>query len=227
MNLKQLKKIMYYEKKFKKRVFVVHQNRLNPNINFVKKKIDKKELGQIILFTSALYWNRNKSYYLNSNWRGTHNHDGGVVMNQGIHNIDIISRYFGKVKTIYYEKKKIKKYLEREDTGIITFKFKNGIIGNFLLSTAVNKENYSNSLKIFGSNFNINLFGRNMEILEYRGKIYKFKKINFLHNEFYKSVNETLKKKKKNFFSTESIFETIKIVESINKCIKAKKKINL
>ena len=50
MNLTQLKIIRKAEKKFKKKVFVVYQNRLNPLINFSKKKIQKKELGKIILF---------------------------------------------------------------------------------------------------------------------------------------------------------------------------------
>ena len=78
-------------------------------------------------------------------------------MNQGIHNLDLFQHFFGQVKSVFVEKLKIKKYLECEDTALITFKFKSGIIGNFSISTAVNNENYSNSIEIFSLKYNIKL----------------------------------------------------------------------
>ena len=67
----------------------------------------KVTLGEIILFNSNLYWSRNDKYYLNSKWRGRRKDDGGVVMNQGIHNLDLFQYFFGKVKSVFVEKIKI------------------------------------------------------------------------------------------------------------------------
>ena len=224
MNLAELQKIMKAEKKYKKKVFTVYQNRLNPLISKVREKIKNKTLGEIILFNSNLYWSRNDNYYLSSKWRGKRKDDGGVVMNQGIHNLDLFQNFFGQVKSVYVEKLKIKKYLECEDTALITFKFKSGIIGNFSISTAVNNENYSNSIEIFSLKYNIKLYGKNLNILDFRKKIISFEDENKLHNKFYNMVISTITSNSKNLFSTKSILHSMQIVDAINKSIKSGKK---
>jgi len=224
MNLAELQKIMKAEKKYKKKVFTVYQNRLNPLISKVREKIKNKTLGEVILFNSNLYWSRNDNYYLSSKWRGKRKDDGGVVMNQGIHNLDLFQHFFGQVKSVFVEKLKIKKYLECEDTALITFKFKNGIIGNFSISTAVNNENYSNSIEIFSLKYNIKLYGKNLNILDFRKKIISFEDENKLHNKFYNMVISTITSNSKNLFSTKSILHSMQIVDAINKSIKSGKK---
>tara|TARA_Y100001958_G_C21240507_1_gene568061 strand:+ start:1553 stop:2521 length:969 start_codon:yes stop_codon:yes gene_type:complete len=224
MKLSQLQKIMKAEKIYKRKVFTVYQNRLNPLISKVKDIITNKKLGEIILFNSTLYWNRNDKYYLNSRWRGRRKDDGGVAMNQGIHNLDLFQYFFGKVKSVFVEKKKIKKYLECEDTAIITLKFKNGIIGNFSLSTAVNNENYSNSIEIFSLKNNIKLYGKNLNILDFKQKTLFYKNENELHYEFYKMVCSTIMYKTKNFFSNKSVLHSMEMVHAINKSIKTGKR---
>ena len=224
MNLSELQKIMKAEKIYKRKVFTVYQNRLNPLISKVKDKIKNKKLGEVILFNSNLYWSRNDNYYLNSKWRGRRKDDGGVVMNQGIHNLDLFQYFFGKVKSVFVEKIKIKKYLECEDTAIITLKFKNGIIGNFSLSTAVNNENYSNSIEIFSLKNNIKLYGKNLNILDFKQKTILYEDEYELHYKFYNVVCSSIINKTKNFFSNKSILHSMEIVHAINKSIKTGKR---
>ncbi len=224
MNLSELQKIMKAEKIYKRKVFTVYQNRLNPLISKVKDKIKNKKLGEVILFNSNLYWSRNDNYYLNSKWRGRRKDDGGVVMNQGIHNLDLFQYFFGKVKSVFVEKIKIKKYLECEDTAIITLKFKNGIIGNFSLSTAVNNENYSNSIEIFSLKNNIKLYGKNLNILDFKQKTFLYEDEYELHYKFYNVVCSSIINKTKNFFSNKSILHSMEIVHAINKSIKTGKR---
>ncbi len=227
MNLRQSKEILKLSKKNKKKVFVVYQNRLSPLIKIVNQKIKNKHLGKLIAFNSTLYWNREDKYYKKSKWRGSKKLDGGVVMNQGTHNLDIFCNFFGKVKSVYCTKVKIKKYLECEDTCLISFIFKNNLIGSFTLSTAVNKENYSNQIEILGVKKNISLLGNNLNILKYQNKITLFKKNNDLHQYFYKFVSKILLKKKKNIFSIESVMNSMKLVDAINKSLRTNSKINL
>ena len=41
-------------------------------------------------------WNRSKEYY-NSSWRGNYKSDGGVLMNQAIHTLDLVVYLFGEI----------------------------------------------------------------------------------------------------------------------------------
>ena len=227
MNLNEFEKIQIYEKKYKKRVFAVYQNRLNPLVSIIKNKLKNKSLDKVFLFSSSLLWNRNDIYYQNSKWRGKRKEDGGVVMNQGIHNIDLFYYFFGKVKSVFLEKIKVKKYLECEDTAVISFQFINGIIGSFVISTAVNKENYSNSIEIFGIKNNIKIYGKNLDTLDFKKKITFFKDEKKLHHRFYKEVYSSIMQKKKNLFSTEKILHSMEIIQAINKSIKTGKKVTI
>ena len=101
MNLNELKKIQNLKKKYKKKVFVVHQNRLNPLVSIIKNKLKNKSLDKVFLFSSSLLWNRNDIYYQNSKWRGKRKEDGGVVMNQGIHNIDLFITSLEKLSLFF------------------------------------------------------------------------------------------------------------------------------
>ncbi len=227
MNFKQMQVISSFAKKNKKKVFVVYQNRLNPLIKSVKKIIKKKSLGKLITFNSSLYWNREDNYFRSSKWRGTKKLDGGVVMNQGSHNIDIFSNFFGKVKSVYCAKAKIKKYIECEDTCVISFVFESGLIGSFTLSTAVSKEKYSNEIEIFGERKNIKLFGKNLDTLEYKKKVYFAKNLKKLHINFYKTVYSNLFQNKKNLFSVDTTNHATKVLDAINKSLKTGTKILL
>ena len=227
MNLNEVKKIIDCEKKYKRKVFVVYQNRLNPLIKFVKKKIKDRSLGNLIMFNSTLSWNRNNKYYKKSSWRGTKKLDGGVIMNQGIHNLDIFYNLFGEVESLYCTKSKVKKFLECEDTCVAAITFKTGLIGNFSISTAVNKENYFNILEIFGVKNNIKLSGKNLNILNYKNTSQVFDKDGQLHVDFYKSVYQSIVYKKKNYFSANSVLHSMKIIDAVNKSIKLNRKISL
>ena len=227
MNFKQMKIISSFSKKNKKKIFVVYQNRLNSLIKYVKNIIKKKSLGKLITFNSSLYWNREDNYFRKSKWRGTKKLDGGVVMNQGSHNIDIFCNFFGRVKSVYCTKAKIKKYIECEDTCVISFVFESGLIGSFTLSTAVNKEKYSNEIEILGQKKNIKLFGKNLDTLRYKRKINFEKNLNKLHINFYKTVYSNLFQNKKNTFSVDTTIHTTRVLDAINKSLKTGKKISL
>ncbi len=227
MNFKQSKEILNFSKKNKKKVFVVYQNRQNPLIKYVKNIIKKKSLGKLITFNSSLYWNREYKYFRGSKWRGTKKFDGGVVMNQGSHNIDIFCNFFGDVKSVYCTKVKIKKYIECEDTCIVSFVFKSGLIGSFTLSTAVSKEKYSNEIEILGEKKNVKLSGKNLDILQYQRKVKATKTLSNLHTDFYKNIYSSLIKKKKNIFSISTTMHCTKVLDAINKSLITNSKIYL
>ncbi len=71
---------------------VCFQCRFNPAPIFVKKTLQSGKLGKVISAVSTLTWIRPTSYYLESDWKGTWEQEGGgVVIDQAIHSVDLAS----------------------------------------------------------------------------------------------------------------------------------------
>jgi len=69
---------------------VCHQNRFNPPIQKLRQVIDEGRFGRIFAGTARILWNRNREYYDKAKWRGTWKLDGGCLINQCTHNIDLL-----------------------------------------------------------------------------------------------------------------------------------------
>ena len=71
---------------------VILQCRYNNSAQLVKKAYQNGKLGKIISARSTLTWARPDSYYLESDWKGTWDKEGGgVVIDQAIHSIDLVN----------------------------------------------------------------------------------------------------------------------------------------
>lgn len=130
---------------------VSHQNRFNKPIQELRKAIEENRFGRLINGTSRILWNRNKSYYEQAPWRGTWKLDGGTLMNQCIHNIDLLQWMLGgKIDTVYSQCDTFLRDIEAEDFGAIMIRFKNGAIGIIEGSACVYPKNLEETLSIFG-----------------------------------------------------------------------------
>ena len=71
---------------------VIFQCRYNNSVRLVKKALDSGKLGKILSVCSLLTWSRPDSYYLESDWKGTWDKEGGgVIIDQAIHSIDLVN----------------------------------------------------------------------------------------------------------------------------------------
>ena len=71
---------------------VISQCRYNNSARLVKNVVDSGKLGKIISARSILTWARPDEYYLESNWKGTWDKEGGgVVIDQAVHSIDLVN----------------------------------------------------------------------------------------------------------------------------------------
>ena len=77
------------------KVSACHQNRFNIVVQETRKAIDAGRFGKISHASINVRWNRNENYYKQANWRGTWAHDGGALMNQCIHGIDLLRWMLG------------------------------------------------------------------------------------------------------------------------------------
>ena len=109
------------------KVSACHQNRFNVAVQELRKAVEAGRFGKLSHGSIHVRWNRNKGYYEQAPWRGTWAQDGGALMNQCIHGIDLLRWMMGnEVDEVYgATRQQFHNYLEAEDIGMAVVKFKN------------------------------------------------------------------------------------------------------
>ncbi|ODN30752.1 Gfo/Idh/MocA family protein [Fervidobacterium thailandense] len=131
---------------------VCFQNRFNPPIVELRKKVESGAFGKINYGVATIRWNRDENYYRQAPWRGTWKLDGGTLMNQCTHNIDLLQWMLGgEIEEVYGVIRKFNHpYIEAEDFGGAVVKFKNGAVGLIEGTATVYPRNLEETLSIFG-----------------------------------------------------------------------------
>ncbi len=84
------------------KVCACHQNRFNPAVQATRKALEEGRFGKLSHGSIHVRWNRNKDYYDQAPWRGTWAQDGGCMMNQCIHGVDLLRWMMGdEVEEVY------------------------------------------------------------------------------------------------------------------------------
>lgn len=157
------------------KVSACHQNRFNIAVQEVKKAIDAGRFGKMSHGSIHVRWNRNKGYYEQAPWRGLWASDGGALMNQCIHGIDLIRWLMGdEVEEVYGQtRQRMHDYLEAEDVGVAIVKFKNGSVATIEGTTNVYPQNLEETLYLFGETGTVKLGGtstNNIDIWDFAAK---------------------------------------------------------
>lgn len=118
----------------------------------LKKVIDEGRFGRLVLGDAYIKWYRNAEYYKDVKWRSSFSSSGGgAVMNQGIHSVDLLLWFMGKVEAVSAFTGVLgHEDLEVEDVAAATLKFENGAMGVIEASTAVNPGFYR-KIEILGT----------------------------------------------------------------------------
>ena len=97
----------------------------------LKEAIDLGRFGRLTLGDTYVKWWRTQAYYDSGGWRGTWKLDGGgALMNQAIHNVDLLQWLMGDVDTIMAQTALlVHERIEVEDTAVAVLRFKNGALG--------------------------------------------------------------------------------------------------
>ena len=165
----EAKKVIGIAKKYNKILLPVMQNRFNPAIVFLKEKMDK--LGRINFIEAACFWYRQQDYY-NDGWHGTKKMDGGVLMSQGIHYVDMIYYLLDSLpKEVSTFGGTYGHKMECEDVVSLNIKFKNNTIASLRANTISYPENFEGSVTIFFEKATVKIGGKAMDqILSWKGE---------------------------------------------------------
>ncbi|MBP5598293.1 MAG: Gfo/Idh/MocA family oxidoreductase [Pseudobutyrivibrio sp.] len=143
------------------KVSACHQNRFNIAVQKMRQALEKGRFGALSHGSIHVRWNRNKAYYEQAPWRGKWASDGGALMNQCIHGIDLLRWMMGdEIDEVYgVTRQQFHDYLECEDVGMAVVKFKNGSIGTIEGTVNVYPKNLEETLYVFGENGTVKLGG--------------------------------------------------------------------
>jgi UDP-N-acetyl-2-amino-2-deoxyglucuronate dehydrogenase len=113
------------------RLCTIFPSRFTPANVALKAAVDARRFGRLTLGDTYVKWWRTQEYYDSGGWRGTWDLDGGgALMNQAIHNVDLLQWLMGDVAavqamtaTLAHER------IEVEDTAVAALRFRNGALG--------------------------------------------------------------------------------------------------
>lgn len=225
--------------------FAVKQVRYNPSIQVLKQYLDRGALGKIFSINLTVNWTRPQAYYDQSDWRGTLDMDGGTLLNQGIHYIDIMQWYVGDTKQVFGKIDTIAHKMEIEDEAFALIEFKNGAFGTINVNMNTYPRNVECSITVLGTTGSVKLSGSAMNKIEfwevkdipepqvqegfspnvYAGGLYQGSCPN--HIFVYQDILELLKNGKGHYISGEDALPSIKIVDAVYKSSKENKPITI
>ncbi|WP_408955111.1 Gfo/Idh/MocA family protein [Natroniella sp. ANB-PHB2] len=148
---------------------VCHQNRFNPTVQRLREALEEDRFGRLVHAVASIRWNRNDEYYNMDEWHGTLALDGGILMNQCIHNIDLLCWMMGDVERVTAETDTFLRDIETEDAGMAVVRFKSGAIGLIEGTVCVYPRNLEETFNIFGQQGTVRLAGIAMnEIMDWK-----------------------------------------------------------
>ncbi|MGH7214518.1 MAG: Gfo/Idh/MocA family protein, partial [Tepidisphaeraceae bacterium] len=130
----------------------IFPQRYNPVTNVIRRAARDGRFGNLSTVSVTVPWWRDDAYYGKGRWQGTLALDGGgALMNQGIHNIDLlqwlaaatmpdlspdqsaVEEVFAYTARRGHDPSRV----EVEDTAVATVRFRNGALGQILAATSI------------------------------------------------------------------------------------------
>lgn len=175
MSMQDAEKIIALGRGKDVKIAVCHQNRFNVAVQEMRRALEAGRFGRLSHGSINVRWNRDRAYYEQAPWRGKWASDGGCLMNQCIHGIDLLRWMFGvEVEEVYgVTRQQYHDYLECEDVGMAVLKFKNGAIGTIEGTVNVYPKNLEETLYLFGETGTVKLGGtscNNIDVWEFADK---------------------------------------------------------
>lgn len=237
LNIDDCKDILEAANNSQAKLGICLQNRVNETTEKLMEIARTKNYGEIKGIKGLVAWHRPKSYFDEKPWRGKlETAGGGVMINQGIHTLDIMQLIGGEIEWVKGSVSSLLDYrVEVEDTAVANMKFKNGARGMFF-STNANIENSSIEIEVLFEKARFTIKGDKLyrtdgnamdliaENIKLSGsKFYYGASHKKLINKFYKAIEED----SDDYIKIEEGLEAIRIIEAIKLSSNQNKEIKL
>lgn len=167
MTVAEAKRIYEACERYNVKLSIVHPNRFRPAVQLAYDLITSGALGTISHVGATVRWNRNDAYYEAEKWRGTWKLDGGILLNQAIHMLDLLVWMMGDVThTKAYHATRAHS-IETDDVAVGILEFASGGLGVLEATVNVYEKNLEETLSIFGTKGTIKLGGTSVSNVEF------------------------------------------------------------
>ena len=220
-------KMLFYAKKFNKTLAVGHNRRFSSVYNYIKNLNDQNKIGKI-LHMDANFSAPGALNYKKNFWRANRKESpGGAIAGLGIHMIDLMCCFGGKIKSIQSLVRKYAVNVNMDDTTSAIFEFNNKCTGNL---TTIFACPYISTFNVYGTNMNIfsQIDSNKIMIVNKKGKVKNLNLINHdtLFLELQEFADSCMNKKKYRIDNKEAV-HNVEIMEAIVKSSSRKKIIYL
>ena len=137
---------------------VISQRRFEEQHVAVKKAVDAGAIGRLLLAEVSCPYYRTQAYYDSADWRGKIATDGGALMNQSIHSVDLLLWFAGPAVSIMAKTATQAHRMEAEDLALVLVTFESGAFGTIMASTSI-QPGFAPCLNLYGEKGTIKLEG--------------------------------------------------------------------
>ncbi|TMJ00622.1 MAG: Gfo/Idh/MocA family oxidoreductase [Alphaproteobacteria bacterium] len=141
------------------RLFVVKQNRRNATLQLLKRAVEHKRFGRIYMVSLNVFWSRPQEYYNSAKWRGTWEFDGGALMNQASHYVDLIDWLIGPVESVQAYTATLARDIQVEDSAVVGIRWRSGALGSMCVTMLAYPKNYEGSITVLGEKGTVRIGG--------------------------------------------------------------------
>lgn len=141
---------------------VMLQRRAELLFGHICEAIEAGDLGELTLGSIHIPYYRAQEYYEQAGWRGTWSLDGGgVLMNQGIHLVDLLVWFMGDPVDVHAQAGTLHRSIEVEDTLTATLGFANGALATITATTTA-APGFPHRVEVYGTEGGIQVEGESV-----------------------------------------------------------------
>lgn len=245
LNYQSGKKLIDAFKKSRGVLFPVFQVRFNPAVRILEQYVKRGTLGKILTASLVIRWSRPQQYFDKSDWKGTIKMDGGSLLTQAIHYVDVLQLILGKTKSVFGKTDRVAHNVEVEDIANAIIDFESGTRANLEFTICCYPHNLECSITVLGEKGTIKIGGTAMnqcEIWEVKNTPKPYIPENVTSNIYtggmavgsspnhklvYQDMVEVLQHKKKSYLDLNNVLESLAIIDAIKKSSKLKREIKI
>ena len=141
---------------------VTFQRRTELVFRQVRAAVESGDLGELTLGVVTMPYHRPQAYFNQAEWRGTWAMDGGgVLMNQGIHLVDLLVWFMGDPTEVRAYAGTLQRDIQVEDTLAAALHFANGALATITATTTATP-GFPHRLELYGTNGAIQVEGESV-----------------------------------------------------------------
>ncbi len=140
-------------------LFVVKQNRCNATLQALRQAVRERRFGRIFMVNINVFWSRPQEYYDSADWRGTWEFDGGALMNQASHYVDLVDWLIGPVESVQAYVGTQARHIQVEDSAVVSVRWRSGALGSVNATMLAYARNFEGSITILGETGTVRIGG--------------------------------------------------------------------